>query len=158
MDKNRALDKSGPQLTLMDCLKCFTVREKLGPRDEWYCPNCKEHVQAYKRLELWRVPNILVIHLKRFQAGSWGYREKLNSFVDFPLTELDLSDYVLDTRQDKGSMIYDLFAVSVRIGTLFPFICSSLLISILPESHGWSWRRPLHRLRKEQGRQRLALL
>jgi ubiquitin carboxyl-terminal hydrolase 4/11/15 len=32
----------------------------------WYCPTCKEHRQATKKLELWRVPEVLVVHLKRF--------------------------------------------------------------------------------------------
>ena len=31
-----------------------------------YCPDCKEHVQASKKFDLWKVPEILVIHLKRF--------------------------------------------------------------------------------------------
>lgn len=114
VDKNRLAEKSGPQLTLIDCLRCFTVTEKLGPKDEWYCPSCKVHVQAFKQLELWKVPNILVVHLKRFQVGQWNMREKLNSMVDFPLTEFDLAPYVLDPRQKQESLLYDLFAVAVR--------------------------------------------
>ena len=31
-----------------------------------YCPDCKEFVQATKKFDLWRLPDILVIHLKRF--------------------------------------------------------------------------------------------
>ncbi|KAF6166264.1 hypothetical protein GIB67_031048 [Kingdonia uniflora] len=30
-----------------------------------YCHNCKEHRQAMKKLDLWRLPKILVVHLKR---------------------------------------------------------------------------------------------
>lgn len=127
VDKNRALDKSGPQLTLNDCLKCFTTTEKLGPKDEWYCPSCKVHVQANKKLELWKVPTVLVVHLKRFQVGQWLMREKINSFVDFPLTELDLSPYVLDKRQEHSSLIYDLHAVSVCDFFFFFFPCPFLI-------------------------------
>merc|ERR1712080_250959 len=31
-----------------DCLELFLQREKLGAEDPWYCPQCKEHRQAYK--------------------------------------------------------------------------------------------------------------
>ena len=44
----------------------FLQEEPLGPDDMWYCPKCKEHRQATKKLELWRMPQVLVVHLKRF--------------------------------------------------------------------------------------------
>ena len=31
-----------------------------------FCPGCKEFVQASKKFDLWKLPEILVIHLKRF--------------------------------------------------------------------------------------------
>jgi hypothetical protein len=40
--------------------------EQLGEDDTWYCPSCKSHVQADKKLDLWALPEVLVIHLKRF--------------------------------------------------------------------------------------------
>lgn len=49
--------------------------------------------QAYKKFDLWKLPEILVVHLKRFQFSP--QREKLSFFVDFPITGLDLSPYVL---------------------------------------------------------------
>ena len=53
-------------ITLYNCLDLFTVKEQLGRDDAWYCPNCKEFVQATKKFDLWKLPCILVIHLKRF--------------------------------------------------------------------------------------------
>jgi ubiquitin carboxyl-terminal hydrolase 4/11/15 len=68
-----------------------------------------------KKFDLWSVPQILVVHLKRFMYSKWS-REKLSSVVDFPLEELDLSQFVL-SKQEKAP-IYDLFAVSNHSGGL----------------------------------------
>ncbi len=44
---------------------------------------------------MWKVPRILVVHLKRFSYRNKYWREKLDTFVDFPLDDLDLSPHVL---------------------------------------------------------------
>lgn len=54
------------ELTLYNCLNLFTEKEKLGREDAWYCPECKDFVQATKKFDLWKLPRVLVIHLKRF--------------------------------------------------------------------------------------------
>lgn len=39
-----------------------------------YCPSCKKHQQATKKFDLWSLPKILVVHLKRFSYNrlvSW---------------------------------------------------------------------------------------
>ncbi|MGH0162009.1 UNVERIFIED_CONTAM: hypothetical protein FKN15_042278 [Acipenser sinensis] len=45
---------------LKDCIELFTTKEKLGIEDPWYCPNCKQHQQATKKLDLWSLPPVLV--------------------------------------------------------------------------------------------------
>ena len=77
-----------------------------------YCPQCKVHRQASKKLDLWRLPDILVVHLKRFSFNR-GFRGKLDIFVDFPMTKLDLSKYVAP---EEGGHVYDLYAVSNHYG------------------------------------------
>lgn len=54
--------------TLQECLQCFCREEQLGANDKWYCSRCKEHKEAFKKVDLWRLPSHLVIHLKRFQV------------------------------------------------------------------------------------------
>lgn len=44
----------------------FTTKEKLGAEDPWYRPNCKERQQARKKLDLYSLPPVLMVHLKRF--------------------------------------------------------------------------------------------
>ena len=51
-------------------------------------------VQAHKKLDLWNLPEILVIHLKRF-SYSHRFRDKIDALVNFPLEGLDLSQAML---------------------------------------------------------------
>jgi hypothetical protein len=48
---------------------------------------CKEHRQAYKKMELWRLPDVLVIHLKRFSYNAYS-RDKIDTAITFPITYL----------------------------------------------------------------------
>lgn len=49
-----------------------------------YCPNCKKHQQATKKFDLWSLPKILVVHLKRFSYSRY-WRDKLDTVVEFPI-------------------------------------------------------------------------
>ncbi|EMR09991.1 hypothetical protein PNEG_01749 [Pneumocystis murina B123] len=106
---------------LDDCLDLFAKKEQLGEDDLWYCPNCKEHRRATKQLEIWKSPDILVIHLKRF-SNSRNLRDKIDVLVDFPLKGLDLSERVAEYKNGfnltNDSQIYDLYAVSNHFGGL----------------------------------------
>lgn len=57
-------------VTLKDCLQLFTKTEKLTSDNKWKCPHCKELSQATKQLDIWKLPETLIIHLKRFQFTS----------------------------------------------------------------------------------------
>ncbi|KAJ2181317.1 hypothetical protein GGF45_001584 [Coemansia sp. RSA 551] len=100
-------------VTLEDCLAEFTRAEQLGEDDPWYCSSCKEHQQATKKFDLWRVPEILVVHLKRFQS-SRAWRDKIDVLVDFPLTDLDLTQTVAGP--SGSDLVYDLHAVCNHYG------------------------------------------
>lgn len=97
----RQRENAGPArtktLSIEDCMDEFTREEQLGEDDPWYCPSCKEFRQATKKFDLWKAPDILVVHLKRFSAGRHS-RDKLNMLVDFPLEGLDLTDRVEGTQ------------------------------------------------------------
>lgn len=114
-------DQKPSVIRLDDCLDLFAKKEQLGEDDLWYCPNCKEHRRATKQLEIWKSPDILVIHLKRF-SNSRNLRDKIDALIDFPLKGLDLSRHVAEGKYNSNltneSQIYDLYAVSNHFGGL----------------------------------------
>lgn len=103
-------------IDLDDCLDEFGKEEILSEMDMWYCPRCKEHRRASKKFELWKTPDILVMHLKRFSSSAIR-RDKLDVMVTFPLTGLDLTSRVVE-KEDGKQEIYDLFAVDDHWGGL----------------------------------------
>ena len=80
-------------ITLNKCLEAFTREEELGQDEKYYCSDCKTHQLAYKKLQIWRLPPILIVHLKRFHLlnGRWIKSHKI---VDFPFQGLDPTDYL----------------------------------------------------------------
>jgi ubiquitin carboxyl-terminal hydrolase 6/32 len=51
------------------------------------------HQLAVKKLQIWRLPPILIVHLKRFQCVNDRWI-KSHKIVDFPVSGLDLTDYL----------------------------------------------------------------
>uniref|UniRef100_A0A4W3HLP2 Ubiquitin carboxyl-terminal hydrolase n=1 Tax=Callorhinchus milii TaxID=7868 RepID=A0A4W3HLP2_CALMI len=78
-----------------------------------YCPNCKQHQQATKKLDLWSLPPVLVVHLKRFSYSRY-WRDKLDTLVDFPISALDMSEFLINP--NAGPCEYNLIAVSNHYG------------------------------------------
>jgi len=105
-------------LTLVDCLVAFAAEEQLAETDTWYCSECKEHVQAYKRFSISRCPKILVIQLKRFSGRQTFNRDKVNDLVRFPIHDFDISQFVEDAGAAGTPLVYDLFAISNHFGGL----------------------------------------
>jgi len=116
-------------LKLTQCIDAFVKEEILEGEDAWNCPRCERPQRATKQLRIARLPTILIIHLKRFHyAGPW--RDKLNTFIDFPMSNLDLTKYVLaagststpnaesDKSDKSDKYLYDLYAVTNHFGTL----------------------------------------
>ena len=73
-----------------------------------------------KSFETFRLPPILIIQLKRFKNvdGAW---KKLQTYVDFPMTNLDLSPFVLNfeflSKLDISCQ-YDLCGIINHYGSL----------------------------------------
>lgn len=82
-------------------------------------------VRAYKKLELWSAPPVLVVHLKRFEyeRSHYGFsstrRAKIDALVDYPVTGLDLAPFIKGPQGSTGQpVLYDLYAVSQHWGGL----------------------------------------
>ena len=100
-------------ITLKKCLKLFSSEEKLKEGDEWFCPQCKKHVLANKKMELYYTPKILIICFKRF-IKHYTYWKKYDEDILFPINNLDLKEFIIGP--DKDHSVYDLFAVSQHYG------------------------------------------
>ncbi|XP_073888279.1 ubiquitin carboxyl-terminal hydrolase 4 isoform X5 [Macaca fascicularis] len=107
--------KKKTTVALRDCIELFTTMETLGEHDPWYCPNCKKHQQATKKFDLWSLPKILVVHLKRFSYNRY-WRDKLDTVVEFPIRGLNMSEFVCNP--SARPYVYDLIAVSNHYGAM----------------------------------------
>lgn len=116
VNQKRRQTRRSRGITLEECLDEFERAEVLSEQDMWYCPRCKEHRRASKKFDLWKTPDILVAHLKRFSNSGWR-RDKLDVVVDFPIENLDLISRVIE--KDDGKVeVYDLIAVDDHYGGL----------------------------------------
>ncbi|KAI1280739.1 Ubiquitin carboxyl-terminal hydrolase 8 [Halotydeus destructor] len=108
----------GNRVTLNDCLKLFSEPEVIRGEAAWDCPTCKCKREATKRIQVCRLPKILVIHLKRFSYdGMW--RQKLQTSVDFPLEDLSLRNYrYLNQSDSLANTTYDLYGIINHSGTM----------------------------------------
>ncbi|XP_007084224.3 ubiquitin carboxyl-terminal hydrolase 31 isoform X2 [Panthera tigris] len=123
--------------TLSQCFQLYTKEERLAPDDAWRCPHCKQLQQGSITLSLWTLPDVLIIHLKRFRQEG-DRRMKLQNMVKFPLTGLDMTPHVVKRSQSSWSLpshwspwrrpyglgrdpedyVYDLYAVCNHHGTM----------------------------------------
>jgi len=68
-------------------LEAFVNPETLTEDNAWYCNVCKNHKLADKKMSLYKLPEFLIIHLKRFNhRGDSGnryiiYGEKVNTSI-----------------------------------------------------------------------------
>jgi hypothetical protein len=122
-------------ITLYDCLNKFIERETLASTETLYCTACKQHLSPIKKMDIYSTPDILILHLKRFQFIPGQYfvhREKIAQNIVFPITGLDLKPYIIGKDHlgadasaqgqegdvEESSFIYDLYAVSHHMGGL----------------------------------------
>lgn len=102
-------------ISLAECFSLYTKTEDLSNQDYWYCSKCKAHQASTKKFDLWKLPPVLVVHLKRFSYDRM-YRDKIDTLVDFPLADLDMAPYLIN--KNAGNTQYNLIAVSNHYGSL----------------------------------------
>ena len=110
LDKNDKEKNEKKNMNLYELLNNFNQIEKLSKNNEWLCPKCKMNQLANKKIELYSISEIIIIHLKRFRNNK-----KIETYIDFPIENLDLTPY-LPNKNEK--YIYDLFAVANHVGGL----------------------------------------
>jgi ubiquitin C-terminal hydrolase len=99
--------------TLIDCFNLYIEGEELKNENAWYNEKTKEKINIKKKILFWSLPNILVIDFKRFNSRN----QKNQILIDFPLDNLDLSEYVIGYK--KKSYIYELYGICNHSGSVF---------------------------------------
>ncbi|EGR32981.1 ubiquitin carboxyl-terminal hydrolase family protein, putative [Ichthyophthirius multifiliis] len=137
--------KQETEVNIYDCLKLFEQPEKLQKNNEWYCHMCQKFQKATKQMTIYRAPDILIFHLKRFKTSAGTIKSKITKLIDFPLKNLNMTPYVIEKESpyvnyqnqqsqeqnlfqkssftlydqyDKENLIYDLYAVTNHYGSL----------------------------------------
>lgn len=104
-------------LTIEECLADYSKIEYLDGQDKWYCEKCLKHQPAVKKIDIWKLPSILIVCLKRFKViGRTNKYNKIEDLVTFPMNNLDLSPYVSSPQKERS--MYDLFAVANHEGNM----------------------------------------
>jgi uncharacterized UBP type Zn finger protein len=82
--------KSGmKKLSVERCLRHFTMPETLA--DPVDCPSCGKKTLTKKQHVISKLPRVLVLHLKRFDAAQ---NKKIEDFVSFPEKALNMGPYL----------------------------------------------------------------
>lgn len=114
------------KMNIQHCLKHFTAPERLG--DQIECPSCHRKTPTKKQQTFSRLPKVLCLHLKRFDAAK---NKKINDFVSFPAFGLDMGallphwrEVILDDGDEEldeaayPEVLYDLYGTVNHVGTL----------------------------------------
>jgi len=109
---NLPIPQNNKSPSLLDCFDLYVEGEILDGENRVLNENTGKKEAAIKNLIFWSLPTILVIDIKRFNSAN----RKNQILVDFPLTNLNLSKYVIG--YNKESYIYDLYGVCNHGGSV----------------------------------------
>jgi ubiquitin carboxyl-terminal hydrolase 8 len=105
------LDNNTLANNLYDCFNMFCKTEVLEGDNAWFNESTGSKEDIKKQFSFWNFPKILVISLKRFSPDG---TQKINNNIEFPLNDLDLSNYVRG--YNASSYNYDLYGVCNHMG------------------------------------------
>jgi len=113
-----SLELNNKILSVVDALKEYTNKEKLYGTNKYFCERCNKKSNATKQLTINESPNILVLHLKRFEFGT-----KIDRYIKYQ-KYIDFTPYMsyFDKIRHKNSLYkkyqvtYTLFGIIVHAG------------------------------------------
>lgn len=76
-------------LSIEHVLSNFTAKEEI----DYYCERCKEMKKANMQTSIQKLPDVLILHLKRLVMNT-----KIRTLVKFPFNDLDLADFLTGNR------------------------------------------------------------
>merc|ERR1712216_551351 len=98
-----------------DAITEYLEVEELTGDEQWHCKRCDQKVDAKKKIDLWKLPPVLVLHLKRFEYDIISKRfEKTENRLFMKLSLLDLSEYCSSPQRDGAT--YNVMCVANHSG------------------------------------------
>ncbi|GBG31075.1 Ubiquitin carboxyl-terminal hydrolase 2 [Hondaea fermentalgiana] len=117
--------------SLAACMHAFIAPENLSGENRFFCGRCRTHTDCMKQMTLSRCPDVIVVHLKRFQTRGASMQRtrstrgsgfsKLATVVNFPLSDFDLRPFCAqgaheDTYGYQEPLLYNLIGVVNHYG------------------------------------------
>ncbi|KAK7486496.1 hypothetical protein BaRGS_00022297 [Batillaria attramentaria] len=112
-DKSLKHLRSRDPISIFDCFDAFTQSEVLDEHNPWYCPCCRRNQCAKKTMTVWRYPDSLIIHLKRFVYEDLA-STKIDNRVVFPHNNLDVTRFLAGPPMSFN--VYDLHSIVCHYG------------------------------------------
>lgn len=110
------LIESDPELTASDIYRAYCVTsENLRDTNKYWCENCVRYNEACREVSYERLPNLLVLQLKRFSTSVTG-PEKMNNYLPTPLVLDCFCDQCSHLDDDKKLHSYQLYSVIMHLG------------------------------------------
>ena len=105
--------------TLSDALIHFSLHEKLEKENEYFCPSCKRHVNAYHKSDIFYMPPYLILSIKRFIRNYLSKTKvqllKVNDILNYNIDYIDFDNFITGPKNPKN--IYTLYAVNQHSGS-----------------------------------------
>lgn len=93
--------------SLQESLDSFIESEILQGDNSYYCDKCEKKVSCRRRTCFKKLPNVLVVALKRFEIDyNTMQHSKINERVEFPM-EIDLNKYT-DKELEKADLLKEM--------------------------------------------------
>ena len=96
---------------IYECLDNLCNEQQLDTNNKLTCGFCGLSNRAFKKTLLWKTPKILVIHIKRFGFDNL----KITTNVNYPIKDLDLSNYIDPKSPFRYKCKYDLIGVNLHL-------------------------------------------
>jgi ubiquitin carboxyl-terminal hydrolase 8 len=99
-------------ISIFDCLDLYGKDEELCNENAWFNDKTNRKEDVKKSTVFWSLPNILIVHLKRFNNAN----RKIHTMVTTPITDVDFSRWI--SGYNASEYIYDLFGTGNHSGSV----------------------------------------
>lgn len=119
-DAQEEMPAASNAVPIAKCMDALLKQETISLEDHWICEKCGVPRAGTRTSDIWRLPDLVMIQLKRFQYLENQHKQKVRALVDFPLEGLDFSRWVAPeaAAASATSSVYDLYAVANHVGGL----------------------------------------